>query len=127
MADHSLAFKPARARALRRTGIAMTYKQLADGTVVEVLPDGGSKPVPTRTDWDRLARLSDDEIEELAASDPDHPALDDRFWGDAAKQARTVVRLEPDVAAQFGGEEHDLDRRVNAILRDHFRAKRAAS
>jgi hypothetical protein len=105
----------------------MTFKPLPDGTIGELLENGETRPVASRTDWERLARLTEAEIEAAAVSDPDHPALDDAFWADAEGQERTVVRLEPDVAAELGRASVDLEQQVNAILRHHLLAKRAAS
>ncbi len=105
----------------------MTYKHLPDGTIVEVLPHGGSRRVETRTDWGRLAGLTELEIEQMAKADPDHPSLDDAFWADAESQVPAVIRLAPDVAAHLRGDDTNVQERVNAILRDHFRSKRAAS
>lgn len=105
----------------------MTYKKISNGTIVKMLPDGGSHPVEARTDWERVSRWTEAEIEAMAGSDPEHPALDDQFWADAERQEQPVVTLEPDVAAQFGSGDPDVQRHVNAILRDHFRSKRAAS
>ena len=105
----------------------MTYKHLPDGTIVEVLPGGGSRPIETRTDWNRLAGLTELEIEQMAQSDPDHPSLDDAFWADAERQGPALIRLAPDVAAHLRGDETNVQERVNAILREHFRSKRAAS
>ena len=47
--------------------------KLPDGTIVEVLPDGSTRPFETRTDWARLE--TEEEIEANALSDPDNPPL----------------------------------------------------
>ena len=36
-----------------------------------------------RTDWDRLRKMSDEEAEAAAASDPDAPPTDEEFWDKA--------------------------------------------
>lgn len=38
------------------------------------------------TDRHRVAAWSDDDVQQMAASDPDHPALDDVFWRQADEQ-----------------------------------------
>ena len=42
-----------------------------DGTLAERGPHGQEKPVAGRTDWDRLAGLTDEEVRRAAESDPD--------------------------------------------------------
>lgn len=50
---------------------------LPDGTVVRVLPDGSTEPFPDRTDWKRLAEMTEEEIEANALADPDNPPISD--------------------------------------------------
>ena len=50
-------------------------RRLSDGTVVEELPDGSTRPLPDRTDWARLEAMTEEEIEANALSDPDNPPL----------------------------------------------------
>jgi putative transcriptional regulator len=50
---------------------------LSDGSVVRVLPDGSTEPFPDRTDWKRLAEMTEEEIEANALSDPDNPPISD--------------------------------------------------
>ena len=52
-------------------------RRLSDGTVVEELPDGSTRPLPDRTDWARLETMTEEEIEANALSDPDNPPLTD--------------------------------------------------
>ncbi len=42
-----------------------------DGTLVEVLPDGTTRPLPDRTDWARLDAMTDEEVHAAAMADPD--------------------------------------------------------
>jgi putative transcriptional regulator len=49
--------------------------RLPDGTTVEVLPDGSTRPFESRTDWARLEAMTEEEIEANALSDPDNPPL----------------------------------------------------
>jgi putative transcriptional regulator len=46
-----------------------------DGTTVQLMPDGSTRPYvsPTKTDWARLEAMADDEIEANALADPDNP------------------------------------------------------
>jgi putative transcriptional regulator len=48
-----------------------------DGSVVEVLPDGTTRPAEDRTDFNRLEAMTEEEIEANANSDPENPLLTD--------------------------------------------------
>jgi hypothetical protein len=58
----------------------ITFTQLADGTLLRRHSDGSFRPVRDKSDRTRIDQWTDAEIEEMAASDPDHPALDAAFW-----------------------------------------------
>jgi putative transcriptional regulator len=46
-------------------------KRRSDGTIVQVLPDGSTKPLEDKTDWARLRAMTDEEVTAAAMSDPD--------------------------------------------------------
>lgn len=46
-----------------------------DGTIVQVLPDGSTRSLESRTDWARVEALTEEEIEANARADPDNPPL----------------------------------------------------
>jgi putative transcriptional regulator len=49
-------------------------RRLPDGTLVQVLPDGSTRPFPPdRTDWAALRAMTDAEVDAAALSDPDNP------------------------------------------------------
>ena len=50
---------------------------LPDGTVVQVFPDGSTRPMVDTTDYARLDAMTEEEIEANALSDPDNPPLTD--------------------------------------------------
>jgi putative transcriptional regulator len=51
-------------------------RRLKDGTLVEVLPDGSTRPFPPeRTDWTVVDAMTDDEINAAARADPDNPPI----------------------------------------------------
>ena len=52
-------------------------RRLPNGTVVEILPDGTTRPLEDTTDWVRLDAMTEEEIEANALSDPDNPPLTD--------------------------------------------------
>ena len=52
-------------------------KRRSDGTLVQVLPDGATKPLEDKTDWKRLREMTDEEVEAAALNDPDAQPLTD--------------------------------------------------
>jgi len=50
-------------------------KQQSDGTLVQVLPDGTTKPLVGETDWERLKAMTDEEVHAAALADPDAQPL----------------------------------------------------
>ena len=56
---------------------AIRVEKVDDGSFVEMLPNGSTRPVEDRTDWARLDAMTDEEIEVNAASDLDNPPLTD--------------------------------------------------
>ena len=53
----------------------VSARRLSDGTLVQILEDGTTRPLEDRTDWARVDAMTEDEIEANAASDPDNPPL----------------------------------------------------
>jgi uncharacterized protein (DUF4415 family) len=107
----------------------LVFKQRADGTLLVRRKDGSFRPVKDRTDRARIAKWSDAEIEKMAASDPDHPALDDEFWRNidepAAKEAISI-KLDRDILTFFRKQGRGYQTRINAVLRSYMRARRKA-
>lgn len=46
-------------------------KRLNDGTLVQILPDGSTKPLADKTDWARLRAMTDEAVTGAALADPD--------------------------------------------------------
>jgi putative transcriptional regulator len=82
---------------------------LDDGTVVEVLPDGTTRPFQEddQTDWARLAAMTEEEIEANALADPDNPPWTEEdlanSWSPAeARRTRTRLNMtQEEFAARF--------------------------
>lgn len=82
----------------------------------------GAMSKTSRTDWDRLASMTDDEIDYSGI-----PPLTDDFFERAvlripATQAQHWVELDPDVARWFRRQGSEYKRRINKILREHMLA-----
>ena len=60
-------------------------RRQSDGTLVEVLPDGTTKPLADKTDWQRLRSMSEADVEAAALSDPDAQPLSDGQLGRARR------------------------------------------
>lgn len=77
----------------------------------------------SRTDWDRVRRMTDEEIEAAVASDPDAAPILTKEWFAQAEwvppltKKGVFIRLDPDVIAWFkeGGPRYQT--RMNAVLR----------
>lgn len=50
-------------------------RRLPDGSKVQVLPDGSTLPIVSRTDWARVEAMTEDELDANALADPDNPPL----------------------------------------------------
>jgi uncharacterized protein (DUF4415 family) len=92
--------------------------------------DGRLERVKSRTDWDHLRALSDDEIERNAADDPDSPPLDEAFFRavrpvDTIGKTRITMFVDDDILRYFRGDGvRGYQTRINAILRRFVEAKR---
>jgi putative transcriptional regulator len=55
----------------------VTVRKLSDGTLLQVMPDGSTRPYvsSTKTDWARLQAMTEEEIEANALSDHDNTPL----------------------------------------------------
>ena len=102
-----------------------------DGRVLIEQPDGSYRPVVSRTDWDRVRAMSDEEIEAAAAGDPDAPPLDEAFWQEArivfprpVRKKHTGLRIDEDVLAWFRAHGSGYQTRMNAVLRAYVEARK---
>lgn len=84
----------------------------------------------SRTDWDRVRRMTDEDIAEAVASDPDAaPILDEEWFRQAVvlppltKQG-VFLRLDPDVVAWFKAQGKGYQTRMNGVLRAYMKAHR---
>lgn len=89
-------------------------RSLPDGSVVQVMPDGSTRPIEDRTDWARLEAMTEEEIEANALSDPDNPPLTDeelarmRRVPDPERIRWQLGLTQAEFAEQFEISLHDL-------------------
>ena len=69
----------------------------------------------SRTDWDRLAKMTDEEIDYS-----DIPPLTDDFFARAKLVLPNAVQLDPDVLAWFKQQEQDYSALINQVLREYI-------
>ncbi|HVY58666.1 MAG TPA: BrnA antitoxin family protein [Xanthobacteraceae bacterium] len=82
-----------------------------------------------RTDWKKLEKLTDAEIEAAMADDPDWAGLQDLDWSKAEvvippKKKAISIRVDEDVLDFFRKEGTGYQRRMNAVLRSYMQQKR---
>ena len=103
----------------------------ADGRVLVEQPDGSYRPAQGETDWAKVDRTSEAELEAIVAADSDDPGNDPEFWDRAQlvfpKKERVTLRLDADVLDWFRGQGRGYQARINAILRRHFEHSRNRS
>lgn len=79
------------------------------------------------TDWDRLDKLTDEDIERSIANDPDWDGLRDIDWSKVEwvlpePKAAISIRLDTDVLAFFKAGGAGYQSRINAVLRSYMKA-----
>jgi len=84
----------------------------------------------TRTDWNRLRRMSAAAIRKGIAADPEAHATDEQFWKTAKVVMPTpkeivTMRLDADLLRWFR-RHRGYQTRINAILRAYRRAHESA-
>lgn len=82
-----------------------------------------------KTDWGRVAALSDQEVFAAAKNDPDAQPTDAEFWKDAqlvapASKIPVKLRLDRDVLAWFKAQGRRYQTKMNAVLKAYMRAHR---
>ena len=82
-----------------------------------------------KTDWAKVAKLTDEEIEAAMAKDPAWAGFDDADWSEAVlvippKKKAISIRVDEDVLDFFKREGAGYQRRINAVLRSYMQQKR---
>ncbi len=80
----------------------------------------------SQTDWQRVASMTDEEIEQNASTDPDspqHPYPDD-FWQDAklvTPKKQISIGLDQHIVDYFKQQGSGYEQRINAVLDAYVR------
>ena len=103
---------------------AITFARLSDGTLLRRQSDGSFRATTSTTDRAVLAALTDDQIESMASSDPDHPGLDDAFWQSSSQpdpDAEVIsIKLDREVLSFFRRDGQSFRAHINAVLRQYI-------
>lgn len=89
-----------------------------------------SKPAPEgRTDWKRIANLSDAQIERMAAHDTDNPATMREDWAEAfigmpPDKTPVNANFDVDVVQWFKSQGRGYQTHMNAVLRHYMEVHR---
>jgi uncharacterized protein (DUF4415 family) len=81
------------------------------------------------TDWERLRRMTEEEIEQAALSDPDAPLTDFAYWQDATlvvrrETERVTLRIDREVLEFFRRQGRGYQGRMNAVLQDYVETQK---
>lgn len=81
----------------------------------------------SRTDWDRVDAMSDEEIDTSEI-----PPLDERFFAEAelrmpASKSSITIRLDPEVLEWFKSQGKGYQTRINSVLRMYMEAQKSKS
>jgi len=83
-------------------------RRLSDGSYVEMLPDGSTRPSVGQSDWARVDAMTDEEITAAALSDPDAQPLTDETAKSRRRlpQARVIRRALHLTQQEFAARYH---------------------
>lgn len=83
---------------------------------------GKSSKKRSETDWDRVLRMRDEDIDFT-----DNPPLDEKFFQEAifipAKKKQITLRLDSDILAFFRKRGRGYQTAINAVLRRYIMAQ----
>jgi putative transcriptional regulator len=83
-------------------------KRTSDGTLVEVLSDGSTRPLPDLTDWSRVDAMTDEEVHAAAMADPDARPMTPEEMAKAQRvpRVRTLRRALGLTQEEFAARYH---------------------
>lgn len=103
---------------------------LVDGKTMLRQADGTFREADSKTDWHRVAALTDAEVEAAAQADTEAPPPDDQFWRTArivmpeprAAKRHQGMRLDAEVIDWFKAQGPGWQTRMNAVLKSYVDA-----
>jgi putative transcriptional regulator len=83
-------------------------RRTSDGTLVQLLPDGTTRPLPDRTDWARVDALTEEQVEAAALADPDARPMtpEERAKARRVPRIRTLRRALALTQEEFAARYH---------------------
>jgi putative transcriptional regulator len=96
-----------RQRTMSKKNTIVARRQ-SDGTMVQVMPDGSSKPFEDKTDWARLRAMTDEEVTAAALADPDAQPMtpERRRTARRVPRAKTLRRALAMTQEEFASRYH---------------------
>ena len=91
---------------------------------------GDAKQAESKTDWERVRELTDEDIHEAVEGDPDTYLLDDDWFATAkfvmpsSEKERITIRLDADILEFFRSEGSGYQSRINKVLREYMAVQR---
>jgi uncharacterized protein (DUF4415 family) len=86
---------------------------------------------PSRTDWQRVDAMSEEEVEANATFDPDNPLWTEEDLAGAVlvmpedrRKVPVSIRLDPEVVDFFKTQGRGYQSRINAVLRAYVRSQK---
>jgi len=89
-----------------------------------------AKQAESKTDWEQVGKLTDEDIHEAVEGDPDTYLLDDdwfetaKFVMPSSKKERITIRLDADILEFFRSEGRGYQSRINKVLREYMAVQR---
>ena len=110
--------------------IVTLVASLPDGTQIIEHPDGRLERRKSETDWKKIDKLTDAEIEASIVNDPDWQEFRNLDWSDAVlvippKKKAISIRVDEDVLDYFKQQGAGYQRRINAVLRSYMEQKKS--
>jgi uncharacterized protein (DUF4415 family) len=89
-------------------------------------------PRKGKTNWEKLRKLTDAQINASIANDPDWQEFEKLDWSEAVvvippKKKAISIRVDEDVLDYFKKHGAGYQRRMNAVLRSYMQQKKAPS
>ena len=102
---------------------------MSEKHIVEKSADELSE-MESRTDWERVDALTDEEIERAVADDPDAQLLDAEWFQMAdlivptSDKTRVTIRLDADIVDYFKAQGRGYQTRINDVLKAYVLSQR---